>query len=109
MPLSCAAMAIASTMPGKPPPLPKSTQIRAAGASAISCSESATWRVQSVGRVKEFSQRLVDLKQLLDCPFSLVVAALSNLDVGQHQLRAEEVSRRPARVVIGAPVFEVWI
>ena len=43
------ASAQAMTSPGNPPPEPRSAQIRASGASARSWSESATWRVHSVG------------------------------------------------------------
>ena len=42
----------ASGMPGKPPPEPRSTQSLASGASAKSCSELATWRVQISGSVE---------------------------------------------------------
>src|SRR5581483_8633506 len=52
------ASAQANTMPGKPPPLPRSTQILAFGASFRSWSESATCRVQSCGSV-EGATRLV--------------------------------------------------
>src|SRR4051794_41874405 len=38
------ASAQASTTPGKPPPLPRSTQIFAVGARGKSCSESEIWR-----------------------------------------------------------------
>ena len=48
--LSASAQAI--TKPGKPPPEPRSAQIRAFGARARSCSESAICRVQIVGSVE---------------------------------------------------------
>src|SRR5215469_3920721 len=38
--------------PGKPAPEPRSTHLRAAGAIARSCSESAMWRVHSTGTVE---------------------------------------------------------
>ncbi len=43
----------AITSPGKPPPLPRSSQVVASGASRTSCSESAMWRVHSVPTVDE--------------------------------------------------------
>ena len=49
--ISASAQAI--TKPGNPPPEPRSAQIRASGASARSCSESATWRVHSVASVED--------------------------------------------------------
>ncbi len=45
------ASAQAMTSPGNPAPEPRSAQIRADGASAMSCSESAICRVQSFGSV----------------------------------------------------------
>ena len=41
-----------SAIPGKPPPDPKSTHTRASGASAMSCSESATCRVHTCAIVE---------------------------------------------------------
>src|SRR5689334_14002698 len=39
------------TIPGKPPPDPRSIQMRASGARPTSCSASAMWRVQMCGSV----------------------------------------------------------
>ena len=46
------AIAQAMTMPGNPPPEPRSAHMRASGASGRSWSESATWRVQTVASVE---------------------------------------------------------
>src|ERR1700756_1768170 len=48
----CSANAHAIGTPGNPPPEPRSAHLRACGAIEMSCSESAMWRVHSVGTVE---------------------------------------------------------
>ncbi len=70
-------LAQAITTPGNPPPEPRSAQVRASGASARSCNESATWRVHSVASVEDATRfmrrcqvRSVATKQSSRCTVS---------------------------------------